>query len=130
MNQTTKSKFQAGQVWTYKTRPQEQSSTLVIVKIEQDAKQGTIVHVRITGLKIENPYSSDMFSHEISHMPISENALANSVLKMIDDNGEMGNYQEGYDTWRQAFDADEAGIFAIPVAECVSCMEKAVNQSE
>lgn len=37
-------------------------------------------------------------------------------------------YQEGYATWRKAFEQGEAGIFTVPVAEIVEFVEKAINQ--
>jgi len=43
--EVTDSKFHIGQVWKYKTRPNEEQSTLTILRIESLPKLGVIVHI-------------------------------------------------------------------------------------
>jgi hypothetical protein len=36
-------------------------------------------------------------------------------------------YREGYATWKRAFEAGNAGVFTISVAEIIGVIEKAMN---
>jgi hypothetical protein len=38
-------KFKPGQVWSYKTRPGEERSTITILRVESSPKLGMIVHI-------------------------------------------------------------------------------------
>src|SRR5687768_16258527 len=73
-----KNDYQVGQVWSYKTRPNEEQSTFTVVLIERDARLGPIIHISINGLKLTNPVSADMPYDTIAHMPFSEKAIDKS----------------------------------------------------
>ncbi len=122
-----RSKYRVGQVWSYKTRPQEIGSTLTIVQIEAGGKLGNIVHISVQGLEMENPQVASGRTSEFQHLPMAEEAIDNSVVKMLNENANLPNYPEGYKEWRQAFDAHRAGIFTITVAECIDIAEKAIK---
>src|ERR1700730_2019737 len=47
-------KFVPGQVWKYKNRSHEDASTLTILKVESLPTTGTIVHIRIDKVRIDN----------------------------------------------------------------------------
>ena len=49
----TESRYKVGQVWSYKTRPNETKSTFIVVKVENDPKLGNIVHIALRDLKIK-----------------------------------------------------------------------------
>src|SRR6266513_4745920 len=72
---TDKSEFKVGQVWNYRTRPGEENSTLVVLKVETAPGWKTIVHVGVTGLKIK---TSRGIQYTIPHMPFDEAAEKNS----------------------------------------------------
>lgn len=118
------SKFQVGQVWRYTTRPGEEDSTLIIVKVEYDEKIGNIIHISINGLKISNPKVEGGINEEVPHMPISEDALGASVVELIDEGVDLPSFEEGYNAWRSA----TGGVFTIPVSEVVEVIEQALNQ--
>lgn len=122
--ETNKSKYKVGQVWSYKTRPQEPNSTFTVVKVESSEKLGTIVHVSLQGLKVKNSRHKNGFSDTVSHMPFSEKAIDQSVTKLVKENADLPDYQEGYNQWKQAFDAGKGGIFTITVAEAIEVIEK------
>ena len=44
--------FAPGQVWTYKTRPGEEASRIIVCRVETDPKLGEIVHIHVNGLQI------------------------------------------------------------------------------
>ncbi|WP_073268755.1 hypothetical protein [Phytopseudomonas punonensis] len=120
--------FQEGQVWNYQTRAGEESSRLYIVQIDPHEKLGPIYHIALDGLKLRNPHIEGGLQIDLPHLPISEAALQSSVTQLIDSGAPMPDISEGYGHWKAAFDADEGGIFTIPVAQAVEYIEKAVNQ--
>lgn len=127
-NEKTEVKYKVGQMWSYKARPDEEKSYFIIVKIENDAKLGTIVHVAMRGLKMKNPRSPDGISDTVNHMPFTEEAVKRSSLKLLKEKVELPDYEEGYQMWRDAFDAGRAGVYTITLAEAVKVMEATLNQ--
>jgi outer membrane protein assembly factor BamB len=120
--------YSIGQEWKYKTRPSEENSTLKILKIEEYPETGKVIHISINGLKIKNPNSPEGFAENLSHIPISEEALNKSVTKLQNETDKMPDSIEmdGYSYWKKEFDKGNAGIFTIPVSEVVGSMEKAI----
>ena len=115
-------------MWSYKTRAGEEESYFIVVKIDNDAKLGTIVHIAMRGLKIKNPRSPDGISDKVNHMPFTEDAVNQSALKLLKSKVELPDYEEGYQMWRDAFDDERAGVYMITLAEAVNVMEAALKQ--
>ena|ERR1044072_2505203 len=128
VKQASESKFKVGQKWSYHTRPGEEASYFIIVKIDNDPKLGRILHIAMRGLKIKNPRSPDGVSDSINHMPFAEAAIEKSEIKLLQEKTELPDFEEGYRMWREAFDAGKAGIYSITVAEAVSAMETVLNR--
>jgi mRNA-degrading endonuclease RelE of RelBE toxin-antitoxin system len=127
-SEKTTAKYKVGQMWSYKTRAGEEDSYFIIVKIDNDAKLGTIVHIAMRGLKMKNPRSPDGISDKVNHMPFNEEAVNKSALRLLKDKAELPDYEEGYQSWRNAFDAGRAGVYTITLAEAVNVMEESLNQ--
>lgn len=125
---TTPIKFKVGQVWHYKTRLGEEASTLTILKVEHYKKEGTIVHIYIGGLHLKNPNTESGFSTEISHTPISQQALAESVTRLATKKEKLPDYKKGYDVWKKEFDTGNGGVFSIPVSETLTYTEEVLSQ--
>lgn len=119
--------FAIGQIWRYQTRPSEPHAQLTIVKIDQIADV-TIVHISLAGLRIINPHVPDGYGESVGHMPIGADALKSSVTQLVGQADVLPDYEEGYQTWKAAFDAGEGGFFTIGLAECIGYMETAINQ--
>lgn len=121
-------KYSVGQEWKYKTRSAEKGSTLKILKIEEYPNTGKVIHISVSGLKIKSPESPDGFANQLSHIPISEEALNKSVTKLQNETRKMPDSIEmdGYSYWKKEFDNGNAGIFTIPVSEIVSAMEESI----
>lgn len=120
--------YKVGQVWSYKTRANEPKSTFIVEKVDDDSKYGNIIHIAVTGLKMRNPRSSDGLSDKISHMPFSEKAIAQSTIKLLKENVELPDFEEGYGLWREAFDQKRAGFYTVSIAEAVAIAEAGLNQ--
>lgn len=127
-NGNAESKYKVGQKWSYSARPGEESSYLIILKIDDDPKLGRIIHIALRGLKIKNPRSPDGISDSVNHMPFSEAAIEKSDMKLLAEKTELPDFADGYRMWREAFDDRRAGIYTITVAEAVSVMETALNK--
>ncbi len=119
--------FKQGQVWEYKTRPSEANSTLTIVKIDT-INDVRIIHIAVQGLQIKNLRAPRGYGEEISHMPMAEESLIESVTRMIRTTDRLPSFQEGYAHWKAAFDKGEGGYFTIPVEQGVEYIERAINQ--
>ena len=125
---TKNNQYRVGQEWNYKTRPTEKSSTLTILKIEEYPETGKVIHISVSGLKMKNPASPTGYAENLSHLPISEEALDKSVTTLKNETGKKPDSLEmdGYSYWKRAFDKGDAGIFTIPVSEIVGKMEKSI----
>ena len=128
LQETSDSDFRPGQVWKYRTRAGEEGSRFVVCKVEVDPRLGTIVHVALEGVKINSPTSPDGIVRAVGHMPFAEEALRKSVVEVEQDLAELPDYEDGYTTWKEAFDSGNAGIFTISVSEGVAFMEEAVSR--
>jgi len=128
--QGQKEKFEIGQVWKYKTRVNEENSTLQILKIEKIKNQESIVHIYINGLKMKNPNHETGKSEFIGHLPISELALSESTIKLVQNNKKLPDFEEGYKIWKTAFDNGNAGYFTESVTDAINFVEKALIKTQ
>lgn len=126
LKDTTESKYKVGQVWSYKTRPQEEKSTFIVVKVESHPRLGNIVHIALRGLRLRKPGGD--FIEAAGHLPFAEEAINKSAVKVLKEKADLPDYVEGYRMWREAFDAGKAGVYTIGVAEAVGVMEETLNQ--
>jgi hypothetical protein len=120
--------YSEGQLWAYKTRAGEEKSTVLINKIETHQKLGKIFHISVDGVRVKNIHIHGGVSSELPHFPVSEETLKKSLSKLLGKRKPNPNYIEGYNTWKSAFDAGEAGIFTISVSEIVGFVEDTINK--
>ena len=128
LKDTTDSKYKVGQKWSYKTRPNEGDSYFIVVKVENHPKLGNIVHIALRNLKVKNPRSSDGITDKADHLPFSEKAIDESAVKVLKEKVDLPDYEEGYNIWRKAFDAKQAGIYTITLAKAIDVLEAGLNQ--
>ena len=128
LKDATDSPYKVGQVWSYKTRPNEAKSTFIVVKVDSHPKYGNIIHIAVRDLKMKNSRSSNGFSDKINHMPFAEKSITQSIVKMLKEKAELPDFEEGYNLWREAFDQKRAGFYTITVAEAVKVAEETLNQ--
>jgi hypothetical protein len=128
LKDTTDSKYKVGQMWSYKTRPGEEDSYFIVVKVETHPKLGNIVHIAVRKLRMQNPHSRDGISANINHLPFSEEALNGSAVKVIKEKVDLPDFRDGYKQWRDAFDAGRANIYTISLAQAVKLVEAMLNR--
>ncbi|MDV6375212.1 hypothetical protein [Deinococcus arenicola] len=114
--------FAPGQRWAYRTRPDEEISTVLLLR-----GGGDTWHITVDGLHLRNPYTAGGVQTDLPHSPISEGALRASVTDLLEESAALPDDQSGYETWREAHERGEAGVFTLEVAEIVAALEQAVN---
>ncbi len=117
--------FSPGQVWSYESRPQEEASTLTVLRI--DAGEPRIVHIALEGLNTQMRQPQKGEIHEMGHIPISELALRQSVKILVNSSSPLPEFESGYSEWKSAYEAGKAGYFTIPVAAIVEGIENSVQ---
>ena len=120
--------FAVGQVWAYNTRPGEEKSTLVIDKVEDDAKLGRIYHISVSGIQIK--VGASAFVQELPHLPVSLQTLKMSCTTLVALATPNSEYLPGYRIWKEAYDAGHAGVYTISVAQIVAITEKTLQKPE
>ena len=121
--------YRPGQVWGYQTRPCDEQSYLIVVKVDDALELINIVHICIEGVRVKDPLSRQWTVKTIGHMPIAEEALSASVTEMLGVTTQLPDFHEGYETWRTNFENSQAGYFTAPVAACVEIVAQAIEGS-
>jgi hypothetical protein len=116
------STYSPGQVWSYKARPGEGSSTVTILRVETMPERGVIVHVRIDGVQFKNCKGGSAPT-TIDHAPFSKTALDNSVIRKLRTVPELPEFEAGYKDWL----AHCGGVYTITVAETVDADDTTFN---
>jgi hypothetical protein len=118
-------KYKPGQVWSYKTRTNEQKSTITILRVDETPQAKRIVHIRVEHVQLTNCRGGN--APDFEHMPFSKEALDQSVLEVIRSD-KVPDFENGYTSWRAAWDAKKAGYYTISVAEALDVAQKNFNQ--
>ena len=123
-----KQAFEPGQVWTYRTRPGEKGSRVIVCRVENDADLGQIVHVHVNGLRMKKKDAPGGVVDRVAHMPYSAVALRGTVLKLESSGASLPQFEEGYHEWRTKFMQGRAGVWTSSLSEAISGMESVMNQ--
>jgi len=113
--------FAEGQVWEYRTRPQDRGSLMRIQRIEPHLAGGSddrIYHISIIGVRFATPGVGG----ELQHLPVSRASLDASVTRLSASAAVFPDPSEGIALWREA----RGGVFDVPLAEIVAFAEQAV----
>ncbi len=108
--------LEPGQIWSYKTRPGEEDSRIVILHREESDGEW-IAHVAVIDLR---GFSMDGRPIEtITHMPYAENVLQADLLELTGHMDPLPDYQKEYKVWED----EGRGMFTVPVRELLQAME-------
>jgi hypothetical protein len=118
--------FMPGQVWSYHTRPGEEESRLTVCRIDEEPA-GVIVHIYLDNLQLRNPAAPEGASKVVSHMPFSADSVRESVRELLASDAPLPDFEDGYRTWREAFDQSKGGFWTKSVAEVLSTLEEALR---
>src|SRR5262245_21639726 len=114
-----------GQVWGYQTRPCDEQSYLIVVRVDDALGPANIVHIYIDGVKMRDPFSGEWKVEAIRHLPIAEESLSASVTELLGVTTQLPDFHKGYEIWRREFDNSRAGYFTAPVAACLERLTQA-----
>lgn len=114
--------YEVGQIWSYKTRPQEPKSTLMILRIDNSSKLGQVVFIGLRDVRIR--HTSGRIVATMSPIPFTKDALDQSVVKLAGKTDNVMPSDKGYLNWK----ADQVAgknprTYAKPVAETVKDIE-------
>ncbi len=114
--------YEVGQVWSYKTRPQEKSSTLMVLRIDNTSKLGQVVFVGLKDVRLLHPSGKVVSS--MAPLPFTKDALDQSVIKVVGKTDKLMNSSFGYQKWKEAqFAGKKPPTYVKPVAEIVNGLE-------
>lgn len=117
------SRFHTGQMWAFHAPAGQPDARLIILKVEDGGKLGTLVHVALKGVLYGNGQTT------VGHLPFTEKAVEQSVTTLESESVPLPDYLEGYMEWRRAFDNGKAGVFTITVGEAFSAVTKAMGKA-
>lgn len=119
--QAPPAKYLEGQVWEYRTRPQDAGSLL---KVQRVGRMGAkkVYHISVVGVHFATAGIAGM----LPHIPVSEETLDASVTKLSAAKRDFPTsaLDEGIEEWRKA----QGGVFTIPMSQIVGIIdEQAAN---
>jgi len=115
--------YAEGQIWEYKTRPQDPGSLLKIQKISTDptrVENRVIYHLSIIGVHLNDRTTS----RTISHVPVSREALDDSVTRLSPIRPIFPAATDGIAEWRKA----NGGVFTVPIAQIIDIVENTMSK--
>jgi hypothetical protein len=121
------SRYSPGGEYSFAGRSVDPGARFIVLHVDSHPKDGNIVHVAIHGIKIKNPQAPTGFAENVQHLPIAEAALEKSGPKLIRAGAPVPEFKEAYQLWRKPFDQGKAGIWTMPLAECLEAMEQSLN---
>lgn len=113
--------FKSGQVWEYRTRPQDGGSLVKIQRISRDRVLGLIYHISLIGLTMRNAEMDG----SLMHAPVSREVLDKSVVKRFGGKATFPSADEGIAEWKKA----EGGVFTIGLAEIADLVDGTTSKS-
>lgn len=116
--------YAEGQVWEYRTRPEDKGSLLKIQAIDASPELrmiGPVYHVSIIGLH----FKGLPLEGTLQHAPFSKAALDASVTRLSSSKAAFPEIGSGIAEWKRA----HGGVFTVSVADAVSFAEQAVRNS-
>lgn len=113
--------YSEGQVWEYRTRPNEPGSLLKIQRIEQRGEaHGPVYHISLIGLQLGRDAPE-----ALPHAPVSRETLDASVTRLSNSRADFPAVEEGIAEWRAA----TGGVFTITVAEIAAVVEETLRRA-
>ena len=109
-------KYVEGQVWEYRTRPQDAGSLLKVQRVEMmGAKK--VYHISVVGVHFATPGISGI----LPHIPVSDETLDASVTKLSAETRDFPTsaLDEGIEEWRKA----QGGVFTIPMSQIIGIID-------
>jgi hypothetical protein len=119
--------FSPGQTWTYRTKPNQTSSRVVILRVEDHPKAGRLVHVSLVGLGLWRKPGASPEGWNIAHLAFAESALRNSVIQLDQTVRTAPDAADKtYRQWKRDADRGRVQAWTVSVAEAMEEIERRV----
>src|SRR4051794_6583403 len=96
--------YVAGQLWSYKTLPGDEKSSVLINLVESAPDKSAIYHVSVLNVHISAYKGGPRRETVLPHFPVSKETLDKSLLEVVGKRSPYESYRAGYKIWRSAFD--------------------------
>lgn len=121
--------YEAGQMWSYRARPQDPSSAVMILLIDKDTPRGEVIFVRVINVNFQSP-GGKMVVMALSPLPFTRAALDRSVIKMTGKTSQLNWTDTRYRLWKQAAsEGKKVELYDKTVAAAVSELELRIVSS-
>ncbi len=115
--QAPPAKYVEGQVWEYRTRPQDAGSLLKVQRVTMMG-ENRVYHISVVGVHFATPGIAGI----LPHVPVSDKTLDASVTKLSAEKRDFPTsaLDEGIEEWRAA----RGGVFTIPMSQIVGIIDE------
>jgi len=115
--------YEVGQIWSYRARPQDPGSAVMILLIDKDTPRGEVIFIRVINV---NFHAADgkMVVLQLSPLPFTRAALDRSVIKLTGKTSQLNWTDTRYRLWKQAAsEGKNVELYRGSVAAAVSELE-------
>jgi hypothetical protein len=119
-------RYKVGHRWYYKTRPHEPESTLVICKVETDARHGVLVHIGLEGLRLDTPKGK---LESLAHLPMTAAAMDASVTRLAAVYQPLPKWLDAYERWKRGYDGGRWPPITGTVADGINFTEESMQRT-
>jgi hypothetical protein len=83
-----------------------------------------VAHISISGVHVRNRHAPGGVTSELSHLPIHQDALKQSLTTLVKQGVPPPDFERGYREW----DSVKGGVFTVSVAEAVGLVDQTLGQ--
>lgn len=124
MSANAPSPYAVGQLWRCEGRSADEVPTLLINRIETHPRGGEILHITVRDVQIRHPAAPGGVMTWMAHLPVIGQVFERSHAVLVGQDTPDPAYIEGYQQWKQAFDAGNAGSYGIAMSEILASIER------
>jgi hypothetical protein len=118
--------YEVGQIWSYRTRPQEPNSALMILRIDSSTDLGEVIFIRLYNLNFRST-NGTILVPVLSPLPFTRAALDRSVLKLTRKTDMVEQSELAYTKWKQAhLEGKKVALYKRPVAQVLPDLEAVI----
>lgn len=122
--------YAEGQVWEYDARKTDTGSLIRIMRIDNLAGAGRVIHICVVGLKLPYPAGPGGVLTEVPELPMTPSAMDTSVRKLSTRKATCTRFANGYKIWRQEYDHGQIGTVTIPLKAMMERIALNAKQSK
>lgn len=128
MSASSPSPYAVGQLWRCEGRSADERPVLLINRIEQHPLlSGEILHVTLRDARIRHPGVAGGVMASMAHLPVIGQVFERSHAELVGQDTPDPAYIAGYQEWKRAFDAGNAGAYGIAVSEILASIERMLS---